>query len=80
MHIQAEGEHALGLDADVQVGRLAGDGEVAGEAAAHERVGGAVSVSSDSSSGAQTKRTRAGSCSARSLIAHIIAASPPFMS
>ena len=39
-----------------------------------------VSMSSDSSSGTQTKRTRTASCSARSRIAHIIAASAPFMS
>ena len=31
--LDAHGEHALGLDADVQVGRLAGDREVGGQAA-----------------------------------------------
>jgi hypothetical protein len=39
-----------------------------------------VLMSSDSSSGTQTNRTRTASCSARSRIAHIIAASAPFMS
>jgi hypothetical protein len=39
-----------------------------------------VSMSSDSSSGTQTKRTRTARCSAMSRSAHIIAASPPFMS
>ena len=39
--VEAEREHALGLDADVQVGRLARDREVAAEAAAHDLVGGA---------------------------------------
>ena len=51
-------EHALGLDADVQVGRLAGDREVADVAAGDQLVGRAVSMSSDSSSGTHTKRTR----------------------
>ena len=37
--VEAEGEHALGLDADVQPGRLAGDREVAREAAADDLVG-----------------------------------------
>ena len=39
-----------------------------------------LSMSSDSSSGTQRKRTRTASCSDRSRTAHIIAASPPFMS
>jgi len=38
VHDQAAGEHALGLDADVKVGRLAGDREVADEPAADEVV------------------------------------------
>ena len=35
-------QHALGLDPDVQIGRLAGDREVAAESAGDERVGGAL--------------------------------------
>ena len=38
------------------------------------------SISSDSSSGTHTRRTRTLSWSATSFSAHIIAASPPFMS
>ena len=38
------------------------------------------SISSDSSSGTHTKRTRTASWSVRSWSAHIIAARPPFMS
>ena len=37
-HAEAQREDALGLDADVQVGRLAGDREVAAQALAHEPV------------------------------------------
>ena len=54
---QADGQHALGLDADVQVGGLAREGEVGpqplGTSASVER----RVTSSDSSSGTQTKRT-----------------------
>ena len=39
LHGEAQREHALGLDADVEIGRLAGDREVAGEPLAHEPVG-----------------------------------------
>ena len=41
-HDDADGQDALGLDADVHVGRLARDGEVRAVAATHERVGGAL--------------------------------------
>ena len=37
---QADRQHALGLDADVQVGRLAGEREVGPQALGDERVGG----------------------------------------
>ena len=75
------GEHALGLDADVQLGRLAGDREVADEALAHHLVRRAhMSRSSDSSSGAHRKRTRTRASALTSCSAHIIEASAPFMS
>ena len=41
-HLDAHREHALGLDADVQVGRLAGDREVADVALLDEVVGAAL--------------------------------------
>ena len=79
--LDADREHALGLDADVQVGRLAGDREVgAAEPLATSASVERSSTSSDSSSGTQTKRTRTASCAAASWTAHIIAASAPFMS
>ena len=78
---EAQREHALGLDADVQIGRLAGEREVGAQALLDERRrSSAASTSSDSSSGTQTKRTRTWSCAATSLSAHIMAASAPFMS
>jgi len=42
VHLDAQGEHALGLDADAQVGRLAGDREVAHVALRHNVVRAAV--------------------------------------
>ena len=41
MDLDPHRQHALGLDSDVQVGRLAGDREVAAEAAPHDCVAGA---------------------------------------
>ena len=40
--LQPQGEHPLGLDADLQVGGLAGDREVADEAAVDEMVAAAL--------------------------------------
>ena len=74
-------QHALGLDADVQVGRLAGDREVAAVAVGDERVDRALVdvvglLVGDADEAARGRR----SWSAASLTAHIIAASAPFMS
>ena len=55
---EAQRQHALRLHADLHVGRLAGDREVADVAVLDEPVRAAVSVSSDSSSATQTKWTR----------------------
>jgi len=43
-HLQAQRQHPLRLDPDVQIGRLAGDREVAGEAAVDEVVGAALGL------------------------------------
>ena len=79
-HLEPQRQHALGLDPDVQIGRLAGDREVAGEAAVDQRVAAAVLAPSDSSSPTIPSRTRTRSWSRSAAVTTIIAAIAPFMS
>ena len=81
VHDQPHHQHALGLDADVQVGRLTRDREVAAEPLRDRPVGAAVLellgllVGHDHQAAPATR-----SWLETSLSAHIIAARPPFMS
>ena len=77
---EAHGEHALGLDADVQVGGLAGDGEVRASPPAISASVERSSTSSDSSSGTHTQQHADRPAGGGVRSAHIMAASAPFMS
>ena len=78
--LEAHREHALGLDADVQVGGLAGDREVGGEAVVDEGVGRAALDVLGLLVGHADEAHADRVLPAASLRAHIIAASAPFMS
>ena len=79
-HLEPQRQHPLGLDPDVQIGRLAGDREVADEPALDQSVAAASSPSSDSSSPTIPSRTRTRSWSRSAAVTTIIAAIAPFMS